>query len=228
MPWNKNKNGEKVYNLSLYTKEELPTWGELHELYSRGKYFYDPEDPNDQSLDIYWKIPRQKYLLAIICNQFNKMIFEDKFDIMKSIRIKDCKFLDFRFLLGQPSEEYINSYYRKWFNDNLIATTSPPPIITIPMPNGEKNPFIVNDHPRVNINDLGYIELIPVMTVINDDKMHIVILNNSSEEGISSYKFIMNRMFKSYIEYFEEPVGWKDKDSKPSHTIGVDISSYCK
>ena len=126
MPWNENKNGERVYNLSLYAKEELPTWGELHELYSRGKYFYDPKDPEDEPI--------------------NKVIFEDHFDYHKCIcgEKKRSRVIDLRFILTDPPEDGLD----KWFVDQLFETSYPPPIITVPMPDGSKNPFIVNNHQR--------------------------------------------------------------------------------
>lgn len=227
MPWNENKNGEKVYILSLYAKEELPTWGELHELYSRGKYFYDPEDQDDQSLDIYWKIPRQKYLLAMLCNQLNKMIFEDHFDYHKCLcgEKKRSRVIDLRFMLTDPPEDGLD----KWIIDQLFETSYPPPIITVPMPDGSKNPFIVNNHPRININDLGYIKLIPVL-MLGDEagNKSINVLNNENEDTSECRNYIIDGFFEEYKKYFEEPVGWKDKDPKPTYTIGVDIATHCK
>lgn len=97
MPWIKDSNDEDKYIASQYSRNELPTWNEVYndwyckyDAISRYEYYaeLDPE------IDPYWKIPRKLYLLATICNQFNKMIYEDKI-------IKE----NIRFALYQPSRE---------------------------------------------------------------------------------------------------------------------------
>lgn len=88
MPWIQKEDGSKEYKLSMYTKEELPTWDEIYnEWYKSGHIIYDPNDVHDQVIDLYWKIPHKVYLLLTICNQFNKMIYEDgyKDQIIKMI-----------------------------------------------------------------------------------------------------------------------------------------------
>lgn len=78
MPWIQNPDGSREYKLSIFAKEELPTWDEIYnEWYKSDHLFYDPDDVNDQKEDLYWKIPHKVYLLLTICNQFNKMIYED-------------------------------------------------------------------------------------------------------------------------------------------------------
>lgn len=81
MPWIKDSNNEDKYIASRYSRNELPTWNEVYnDWYCKydvlSRYTYDTK--SDTEIDPYWKIPRKLYLLAVVCNQFNKMIFEDK------------------------------------------------------------------------------------------------------------------------------------------------------
>lgn len=87
MPWFNSTTGEHVYSpsdyngldelkykASAYVKEELPTWSEVYEDFYLNKIFtYDGES----DMDLYWKIPHNKFLIAVVCNQFNKMLYED-------------------------------------------------------------------------------------------------------------------------------------------------------
>ena len=169
MPWKENpETKEKDYELSLYAKEELPTWSEVFNDWFNGKhYIYDPNYPSHQELDKYWKIPRKKYLLAIVCNQFNKTLFEDgKKEKLLDFINNETKVgygwtaVDVRFVIEglYPDnlfpEKYTVDEYNKITSDRLNeifvndGSTTPPPIYTIPLPTGKDNVFIVNGHPR--------------------------------------------------------------------------------
>ena len=97
MPWNKDINGDPKYDLSVYAKEELPTWSEVYnEFYKQKMFSYSITDPSQQTIDPYWKIPHMKYIIMTVCNQFNKMIFEDGYKdeiIKKYISNEKCRIL---------------------------------------------------------------------------------------------------------------------------------------
>lgn len=248
MPWISDESGNKSYKLSLYSKEELPTWGEIYELFTKNQYFYDPNHPDQQEMDLYWNIPHQKYLVGIVYNQLNKMIFEDGFKFERIFEHQTyfddplTEITDMRFLYTNPlSDEPLTSMSMMFTESSvkdidklreifLIDKQSPPPIITIPMPNGEPNPFIVNDYPRVNINDIDALELYP-MIKFNTKKYKDVIYiigNSFNSGGYFTYQKVMIDFLQPYWQYFEDPVGWKDKETKAMDIIGSDILTHCK
>lgn len=230
MPWVTDKQGNRDYKLSLFAKEELPTWGEVYEeFWKYQQFFYDPKDADMQKEDLYWKIPHRKYLIAIVCNQFNKMIFEDKFNY-HNINIdyngEKCEITDIRFTCVIPSEEDGSiDDYKNWYNSIFCGTSCQPPIYTIPLPTGKGNPFIVNTYPRINVNDIGYMQLIPVVSFNTSTERNMLYILYPYEE---EYMIVMEEFIKQYKEYFDEPVGWKNEDSRKSIIIGSELTSHCK
>lgn len=234
MPWKMNKFGESKYVVSVYTKEELPTWGEVYyDFFKNEINFYDPNNKEHQTPDLYWKIPKRKYILAIICNQFNKMLFEDGLRNEIIELLKDVDVVDFRFSIQSiKSYENINKAIEK-FN---IETDINPPIYTIPLPTGKKNPFIINDFPRINVNDLkGFLSLYLWIVIKPDnEESKLLELSTLSENNNQLlYDKIMEYMMKIFIEYFEgDAVGWKDingniidsgiKDNDSCNGVGYD------
>lgn len=190
MPWIDNENGERKYVLSIYSKEELPTWSEVYnEWYKKNQFFYDPNLEEHQTRDPYWKIPHLQYLQAVVCNQFNKMLFEDGYreglllDVNTLTR-KCHKITDIRFALEQTSGDYIhrtrdvdiayedfNEHQAEMFKHlNMMDDSTPPPIYSIPMPKGTKNIFITNNHPRTDITSIPYTTCVmPVIKMDIDD-----------------------------------------------------------
>ncbi len=255
MPWTTDENGERKYKVSLYAKEELPTWNEVYEWISgENALVYDPTDKS-QELDPYWKIPVRKYRLATICNQFNKMLFEDGMYqslIDKLSQDSDpniySNILDIRFVLEMfPDPDTIkkmglaksdidgvniyNDSMNKFIKEKSLGDPStPPPIYTIPLPNGERNPFITNDFPRINVNDLDMYPLciVPVMKIgitgptdtdikgafclhMSDPRLTSML---DKKQASISYANIISFMIRPFQEYFENGVGWKDENGK--------------
>lgn len=211
MPWKINENGEREYVVSIYTKEELPTWAEVYEDFYKGRVlFYDPNDESHQKLDTYWKIPKRKYILAIICNQFNKMLFEEnmKNSIIESIH--NMNIIDIRFIIDpiKKFDDIIN------VDINEIKTEIAPPIYTMPLPNGKKNPFIINKHKRININKLDKILALSLLVTIEKDQEPITLfISPIDDQQTYLYDKIMKKMMYPYIEYFEgSGIGWKDEN----------------
>jgi len=75
MPWIKDCNGNDKYIVSTYAKEELPTWQEMYNWLQKKEYIHDPSV--DDYIEQYWNIHHRLYTIAIVCNELNKMIFED-------------------------------------------------------------------------------------------------------------------------------------------------------
>lgn len=185
MPWKIDNNGEQVYIASKYAKEELPTWAEIYEDFWLNENFaYSEKEGNDK--DLYWNIPYKKFILAISCNQLNKMIYEDKFDLSK--------------LNSLFTNRIINAKFS--FIDHEIKEDAFPEIYTIPMPNGEENPFILNDNKRINISEIDPISL---KIILQFDDNHQSVYNQNNP----TFKNILEIFMEQYIDYFKEPVGWK-------------------
>ena len=250
MPWTTDGNGERVYKVSLYAKEELPTWNEIYEwLKTPRALMYSPDTEEGKVMDPYWKVPAVKYRLATVCNQFNKMLFEDGMEQKLIDYFNNLPnglagtVSDIRFILEPINLEWlktartldkdsISEAYTKHQNDMIHKFSvgdpnTPPPIYTIPLPTGENNPFITNDFPRTNINDINEYPLIvtPVMKVDLPDLdthkgvfyLYIPDLTLPPElidkdTVIKYYSTIISLMVKEVKSYFENGVGWKDEN----------------
>lgn len=213
MPWRTDENGNDVFVLSTYAKEELPTWNEIYEVWYKDKMFhYDPDDPNDQEPDVYWKIPRKQYLIAVICNQFNKMLYEDgKMDALKQLLFDegivptDHQIEDISFIAENGIDENLPRFLK---NHNIGDPNKLPPIYVFPMPDGSRNPFIINNHPRIDITTVpGLIGVQPVISsTFNGD-------DGAYKLTDDQYDTIIDFMVRPMMMYFEgDCVGWKDKD----------------
>lgn len=184
MPWVTDNNGEKKYNASLYSKDELPTF---HEMYFR---FYLTKtfscDINTTVFDPYWKIPVDKFILVTACNQLNKMIFEDGFD--KDLKSVNKEYDDFRFILSDGNLT-TKDYTEKFFG----GTKTPPPIYTIPLPNGNLSQYITNDHPRIRTDEM------------TSDKYQLKLMLDGMRTVLPNHeKFtsVLKIMMSNYEDYF--------------------------
>lgn len=208
MPYIKDTNGTRKYIPSKYAKEELPTWSEMfNEFYKGNITTYDPNDSSHIEEDLYWHLPHRKMLLGWICNQLNKMLFEDgrRDDILNLVNnnYEDLKnrVTNVYFIL-KPSviDEDIEKLYH-W--DNM------PVIYTCELPSTKKRSIFASDSPSINIKTLeGNLEL----KVIIDIKVSTFTVASDEE---SSYIFwdIVDELLKDMIEYFNgDLVGWKDDD----------------
>lgn len=209
MPWVKNKDGSKNYVPSAYTKEELPTWNELYnEFYKNQYYVYAHLDRDHLKRDPYWKIPHMKYLLAVVCNQLNKMLFEDGME-------KDV--VEYANILMGPGIEYIAFYIE--LDDHtapswMIGSDVIPPIYTIPFPNGEPNPFAISNVERINIAEIKGHDMYLMPKIGFSD------VSSMAPIDLEKFNKILDFMMKNVKKYFEgEGVGWKDDEG---HLIDVD------
>ena len=96
MPWI-----EDTYIPSRWSKDELPSWGEIWEWWNSPDRMKPYDAATDTELNKYWQLPQKLYIMAMMCNQFNKMLMEDSF--YKSA-VEELKFLadvaTFEFVLG--------------------------------------------------------------------------------------------------------------------------------
>jgi len=182
--------------ISIYSKDELPTWDEMYQFYK--KNIFDMFiNSTDNEIDPYWKYPRELILLALVCNQFNKMIFEDGVDITPLIDKYNLKM--FKFLIYPCSGRIIES------------KVVPPPIYSIPHPEtGKLSIFITNDHPRFSIGDFQVFypeeDRICLSAAFNRDP-HLEWENNIVRDAI-------DLLMKPIVDYFENGIGWKDDNGK--------------
>lgn len=217
MPWIVTENMERKYSISMYAKEELPTWGEVYEdFYLKKSFIYDPSNVEHQKLDLYWKIPRRKYLLAIVCNQFNKMLFENgiRKQLIEFLNENSiyCDIEDVRFTcdLNDNIDNIID--VQKDYG-KFIGTDIAPPIYTFPLPSGLNNPFIISNHPRIDINtvDRGMI-IVPIIKRSCDDNS-IYIPHPYDNLSMKDHEMIIDFMIRPFKTYFEGiAVCWKDND----------------
>lgn len=234
MPWTKSENGEDEYKVSLYAKEELPTWDEMYSDFYKKEIFGYNED--DTELDPYWKIKRKMVQISMFCNQLNKMVFEDKMLGEIDPKMRDIRFIIYGYQIDVKSNNWFNPYkshieMEKWTDKHFCGKSTPPPIYAIHNPNGKENPFITNDHPRIylqdeDINGIGsqiefvtshtiggtlYVESIPLSLYKN--RYHPDKDIGRIDKEISHY---LDILMKPIIEYFEggDKPGWKDEESK--------------
>lgn len=226
MPWITNSNGERVYKVSAYTKEELPTWSEFYESWYKSKIWTYDLNMSDV-MDPYWKIFRRMYLIAIACNQLNKMIFEDGWQpkLLKFISeeiFPDAE--DVRFTCQaipgydpDDSNMIFEEKIRKELGDRFVGLPSSiPPIYTIPNPNGMKNPFIDEKYKRINVTDLEDMEIYPIIQFRRSvNGKYIYCPKMSHESQAADCQKIFDFMASPFRDYFEgEGVGWKDENGK--------------
>lgn len=224
MPWTTNEHGERVYKVSAFTKEDLPTWAELYdEWYGNRVTNFSRADP-DQKVNQYWGIPQNQFLLVTACNQLNKMIFEDgkREDLLKFISdtiMADA--FDVRFTCEPlpvfDEMEGNDAFESSWatFTNNLNCVLNTlPPIYTIPHPKGLPNPFIDEKWSRINCTDRDVMVLRPVVMFKRTESAHYLYAP-SGDEAVQADDFwnIIGFLMKDVIDYFEgEGVGWKDQN----------------
>ena len=221
-------------NLSAFSQTELPTWGEIYDDYYTQMFLkrdnvYDPDDNKYYPNDPYWKVPRRKVLIALICNQFNKMVYEDNYKdpliklinqtYTKNIFNSDAIVFDVRFsatvipdmgkgdqVLG--AEEWDNFERARFSNPEALSFIAGTDfhIYNFTNPNGYEDPFVTN-HPRLNIDKINSMMCVfPMVKIsanvegkVNYSVMEILPFNPMTRVA---YEDIIEFMMKPYKEYF--------------------------
>ena len=195
MPWKEDEEG-KTYIPSLYSKDELPTWHEIyHDFYKKKLTIYDPRSKQNE-IDPYWKLPKFKVLLSFICNQLNKMMFEDKKGPDEFLD-GTLKWENLYFILIENPALIKETIYASYGNDD-----GPPKIYTIPIPSTNQQSIFVTRYPRIDINTLtGRIELVAVLTNLQEEIKPI---------DQDTFWKLIEYILHDVISYFEPTIGWKD------------------
>jgi len=213
MPWQTNEAGEKKYELSIYCKEELPTWDELYnEFYIKESFQYDPSNPEYQVMDPYWNRPRRKLLMAWACNQLNKIILEGRIDYAEILNGLSSQFTNFHFIIIEDSSLLLNNGSQlPWDISKLVKWDGAPKIYSCKLPSTNKPSIFQTKHPRIDIDDLnGPIRIIAVGCM---DELWCATTTPKKLIGIA---------LKDVINYFENGIGWKDEDG---NMLPVDAAS---
>ena len=173
----------------FYCKDELPTWHEIYyDFYLKDLFSYNKAV--DLDLDLYWQEPQKKVLLGFICNQLNKMIFEDKtisLDFVKEVFNND-KIINFYFILSDDIE---------------VSTKLPPSIYSLKIPSTKQFSIFSTLHKR---KDLSLIE--------RNFEIKLILVESSYDFEIIDFKNdkfrkVLVQTILPVIDYFREPIGWK-------------------
>lgn len=198
MPWLLSEDNSLRYELSAYVKEELPTWEEIWYDFYMGKCFnYDPNIDAHKTNDMYWKLPRRLYLMAIVCNEINKRLHED--GRLRSVITSVMKDYD----------AIINNIYCSLIEDpDTFKALEHPIIYHITHPKGHKNPFVFSTKNRIDVRDnlcskkltFGFI----VDTATGTDVITV-------DTDITRFYILIDQMLLDIKSYFSgDEVGWKD------------------
>lgn len=210
MPYIKDTNNEDKYIPSKYAKEELPTWEEIYNQFYKNKIWnYDINDESHQTPDLYWKLPHRKMLLGWICNQFNKMLFEDgmKDHMMSWISnnitsIGGGNVIDMHFTIIEN-----NNYESQFTYDNL------PLIYTCEIPSTGDRSIFASDLPSKNIK--SFIGVMQLVIIVESDNGVVSIMLSNDKRSEEIYWAIVSELIKDVIAYFEGGfVGWKDANGQ--------------
>ena len=182
MPWIE-ENGNAIYKASPFTKDTLPTWNEIyHEFYKKKitKYLTD----KDTELDKYYQVPRNKVLVAFMCNQLNKMIFESDSSL--------CGKYFFELIWWNKYKDVANQKFEKDYF---------PTIYEISNMAYETSLFKLKDYEYKDLRDSRW-------------DLFLSLYSLSSEKWIpdimEEYWDVIHHLLEPVIKYFENGVGWKD------------------
>lgn len=166
---------DETMKISNYVKEELPTWNEVYSEFYKKKLYLKENMDNYNKIDQYYRLPKSEIIVALVCNQFNKMITEDKSSIYHIF------FNDWRFILiddNHDKENYSDEEYELFRNV----------IYTIPHPTGKINPFINDCKWRIDITNIENKKMMMYNIKTNlIYKINLIILNNFMEPFIQYF-----------------------------------------
>ncbi len=186
MAWKVDKYGNQIYVTSIFSMTELPTWKEMIDFYNeyvdKSNFIFINNNPG--IIDKYWKIPSMKLLLSLVCNQFNKMIFEDCYKDKVLLFIND-NFKEIGIVTDIEFRLSINEH------DCCMS------IYSVKNPNGFVDPFITN-YPRFVINNTD--SDLYMIIILETSNGNIVI--NPLDDNIEIYKSIIKWMITPYYDYF--------------------------
>jgi hypothetical protein len=167
---------------SRWSKEDLPTWSQfMNEFYLKKIYFYDVRDTPER--DPYWLINKRQLILALACNQLNKMIIED----------------------GLCKNELLRFFITTHVIDHNVEMIKKGMIYTLDMPNGDTNPSITNWEDRSFISNLPR----KGEMMCYDFRFE----GNDPDHPYNYFPMrwsTVERIIMNMIDYFNEPIGWNN------------------
>lgn len=208
MPWIKNANGEDEFIESIFDKADLPTWDEIYNQFLINRVSsYSTENPEHNidhkpedsqtltilnTIDNYWGIPHRKYLVAAVCNQINKTLFEDG-----------------KRVTCIPNMEYVMAIVSSAQTDKMIESDMDatehtcPPIIR--MQRDGKMPIRMSrDHEYVEINGLDDLELNILYRASDNENYEYITPEDEN------FWLVIENILSGVISYFTgEGIGWK-------------------
>ena len=241
--------------LSVYDQHCLPTWDEMYNEFWKQQIFrYDPSFSDWVSgkdgelllkMDPYWNRHRDKMILAWACNQLNKMVFEDGVDVVKFVneelsaslteyygKFTICDEVRFGLLyMGELSELppgtteallKMESQEQAFETELGLRTKKlPPRIYACKIPSTGQYSIFKTQHPSIDVDDLeGTVKL--CITILRKECIEALLLFDIQRTIFSK---IIRFVIKDIIEYFENGIGWKDKDGK---VIPTEQVTHCQ
>ena len=173
--------------MSIYCKDDLPTWHEIYyEFYLKDLFNYDC---NDTELDLYWKIPHKKMIIGFVCNQLNKMIFEDKKCSIEEVnKIFNDDFKNFYFVLS---------------NDIEVCDEGAPSIYALKIPSTKQFSIFSSTYRRKDLAEIDKNFSLKLILVRNNYDFKII------ENTDLKFREVLIKVIDEILDYFREPIGWK-------------------
>lgn len=189
MPWITNPDYDvKEYTASLWSKDELPTWGEIWEWWNssdRGDVYTESGER-----DRYWNIDPKLYIIGMMCNQFNKMLLEDRY--------YDAAVKDLDFLSDVLSIEFV-----------IVEVEDGESIVPI---NGDGKHTIYSFNKLMNSQSVLYRESDDVYRVMLEDidskKLRMVMIYSKKDSSGNRMEYIAPRLgeMDKVIDYLMQPI----------------------
>lgn len=175
--------------MNIYCKDDLPTWHEMyHEFWNEQLFYFDPEEYNE--LNLYWKTEHSRMIIGFACNQLNKMISENKDQLLEFIR---NNFNDFN----------IKNFYFILSNDIEICEDGSPSIYSLKIPSTKQFSIFSSNHKRKDLSEINKKVELKLIVVKEPYDFQIISIDNPK------FKEILNKIMIPIIDYFTEPIGWK-------------------
>lgn len=156
---------------------------------------YNPYSPDHQIKEQFWGIPYRKYAIAIICNQFNKILFEEDKEwlLIQLLHLKtdlDVKSIRFDCVRQTPSlktQEDVNNY-----------VDSKPRIFTFI----EDGKPVRESENRIAIESLNISLGVYPIIITSENWVYIPCPEAENDSARVHYKLIMDFMTDLVYEYF--------------------------
>lgn len=175
--------------MNIYCKDDLPTWHEMYyEFWNKKMFSFNPLEENE--IDLYWNVEHNRMILGFACNQLNKMIIENKVELLDFIKklLNDNEIKNFYFILS---------------NDIEVVEEQPPSIYALKIPSTKQFSIFSTSHKRKDLALIDKRVELKIITIKNSYDFKIIDINDLN------FIKILNKIMTPIIDYFSEPIGWK-------------------